>query len=99
SLWERSFKDYSLHLNKVPTKVVKETSYELWISKKSSCSTEARPYRPHERKLNSRTVSCYFVGYVELSWGYKFYNPTSTSFFETGNTRILEEVELRRKRT
>ncbi|RDX62836.1 hypothetical protein CR513_58793, partial [Mucuna pruriens] len=39
------------------------------------------PYRPHERKLDSRTVSCYFVGYAERSRGYKFYDPTSRSFF------------------
>ena len=58
------------------------------------CLAEARPYRPHERKLNSRTVSCYFVGYHERSRGYKFYDPTSRSFFETGNARFLEDVEF-----
>ncbi|RDY00767.1 hypothetical protein CR513_16005, partial [Mucuna pruriens] len=86
----------------VPTKVVNKTPYELWTGKKPSinhfhiwgCSTETQPYRPHERKLDSRIVSCYFVGYVERSWGYKFYDPTSRSFFETRNARILEEVEF-----
>ncbi|RDY04901.1 hypothetical protein CR513_11324, partial [Mucuna pruriens] len=62
-----------------------------------SCPTEARPYRSHEKKLDSRTVSCYFVGYIECSWGYKFYDPTSRSFFKTGNTRILEEVEFEKE--
>ena len=56
--------------------------------------TKARPYRPHERKLDSRIISCYFVGYVERSQGYKFYNLTLRSFFETGNVRFLEEVEF-----
>ncbi|RDX67161.1 hypothetical protein CR513_53992, partial [Mucuna pruriens] len=55
--------------------------------------TEALPYRRHERKLDSRTISCYFVGYVECYKGYKFYDPTSISFFEKGNAKILEEVD------
>ncbi|RDY03242.1 hypothetical protein CR513_13214, partial [Mucuna pruriens] len=46
------------------------------------CPAEARPYRPHERKLNSRKVNCYFVGYAKLSRGYKFYDLTSRSFLK-----------------
>ena len=71
--------------------------YELWTGKKPSirhlhvwgCPAEARPYRPNERKLDSRTVSCYFVGYPERSKGYKFYDPSSVSFFETGNAKFI----------
>ena len=58
------------------------------------CPAEARPYRPHERKLDSRIVSCYFVGYAKRSRGYKFYDSTLRSIFETGNARFLEEVEF-----
>ena len=58
------------------------------------CPAEARPYRPHERKLDSRIVSCYFVGYAERSRGYKFYGPPLRSIFEMGNERFLEEVEF-----
>ena len=57
----------------------------------SGCPAEARPYRPNERKLDSRTVSCYFVGYPERSKGYKFYDPSSRSFFETGNAKFIED--------
>ncbi|RDX82351.1 hypothetical protein CR513_36873, partial [Mucuna pruriens] len=102
SLWGEALKIAVHILNRVPTKAVNKTPYELWTGKKPSinhfhiwgCPAEARPYRPHERKLDSRIVSCYFVGYVERSRGYKFYNPTSRSFFETGNARILEEIEF-----
>ena len=84
------------------SKAVNKTTYELWTGKRPNikhlhiwgCPAEARPYRPHERKLDSRTISCYFVGYVECYWWYKFYNPTLRSFFETGNARFLEEVEF-----
>ena len=63
------------------------------------CSIEAQPYRPHERRLDSRIISCYFVGYVECSWGYKFYNLTSRFLFEIGNVDFLRKLSLGRKKT
>ncbi|RVX07135.1 Retrovirus-related Pol polyprotein from transposon TNT 1-94 [Vitis vinifera] len=87
---------------RIPSKAVAKTPYELWTSKKPSirhlhvwgCPAEARPYKPNEKKLDSRTVSCYFVGYSERSRGFKFYDPSTRSFFETGNAKFIEDVEL-----
>nr|KYP46417.1 Retrovirus-related Pol polyprotein from transposon TNT 1-94 [Cajanus cajan] len=61
--------------------------YELWTGKKSSLKhlhvwsfpAEARPYRPNEKKLDLRTISCYFVGYSKRSRGYKSYDPNTMS--------------------
>ncbi|KAF2318093.1 hypothetical protein GH714_041438 [Hevea brasiliensis] len=53
-----------------------------------------RPYRPNEKKLDSRTVSCYFIGYSERSRGYKFYDPMTKSIFKIGNARFFEDVEF-----
>ena len=39
-------------------------------------------------------MSCYFVGYSERSRGFKFYDPSTKSFFETGNAKFIEGVEL-----
>ena len=39
-------------------------------------------------------VSCYFIGHSKRSRGYKFYNPTIRSIFETENTRFFMEVEF-----
>ncbi|RDX98065.1 hypothetical protein CR513_19065, partial [Mucuna pruriens] len=105
SLWGEALTTTVYILNRVPTKAVNKTPYELWIGKKPSikhlhiwgCLAEAWPYRQHERKLDSRTVSYYFVGSIERSRGYKFYDPTSRSFFEMGNARILEEVEFEKE--
>ena len=58
------------------------------------CPAEARPYRPNEKKLDSRTISCYFIGYSERSRGYKFYDPTTKVIFETGNARFFKAVEF-----
>ena len=41
--------------------------------------------------MDSRTVSCYFEGYSER---FKFYDPSSRSFFETENARFLEDVKF-----
>ena len=49
---------------------------------------------PHEKKFDSRTVSCYFIGYSERSRCYKIYDPTTKSIFETGNARFFEDVEF-----
>ena len=105
SLWGEALKTAVYILNRVPSKVVNKTPYELWTGKRLSikhlhiqgCLAEARPYRSYERKLDSRIISCYFVGYAERSQGYKFYNPTLRSFFETGNARFLEKVEFRKE--
>ena len=60
------------------------------------CPAGARPYKPNEKKLDARTVSCYFIGYYERSRGYKFYDPTIQSIFQTGNAWFFEEVECAR---
>ncbi|KAJ4713114.1 Retrovirus-related Pol polyprotein from transposon TNT 1-94 [Melia azedarach] len=58
------------------------------------CPAEARRYRPNEKKLDLRTVSCYFIGYSERSRGYKFYDLRTKSIFESGNAWFFEDVEL-----
>ena len=102
SLWGEALKTTTYILNRVPSKAINKTSYEIWTNKRLSikhfhiwgCLDEARPYRPHARKLDSRTINCYFVGYAECSWGYQFYNLTLRSFFEIGNARFLKEIEF-----
>ena len=104
SLWGEALKTAVYLLNRVPTKATVKTPYELWTRKRPSimhlriwgCPAEARPYRPNEKKLDSRTVSSYFVGYSDRSIGYKFYDPTIKSFFETRNAQFFEDVGLER---
>ena len=59
------------------------------------CPMEARIYNPHEKNLDSRTISGYFIGYPDKSKGYKFYCPNhSVRIVETGNARFLENGEI-----
>ena len=84
----------------MPTKATDKTPYEMWTGRKPSLQhfrvwgtpAEARPYRPNEKKLDERSISCYFVGYSERSRGYKFYNPADKSIFETNTVKFFEDI-------
>ncbi|KAF7827207.1 Retrovirus-related Pol polyprotein from transposon TNT 1-94 [Senna tora] len=79
--------------------ITNEKSFNVVAQKKPSlnhirvwgCPAEVRVYNPHEKKLDPRTISVYFVGYAERSKGYKFYCPTHTlKFVESRNAKFLE---------
>ena len=77
SLWSEAIKTSTYVLNRVPTKAVPKTPFELWKCWKPSlrhvhvwgCPAEVRIYNPQEKKLDLRKVSGYFIGYVERSKG------------------------------
>ena len=77
SLWTEALKTTVYILNRVPTKVVPKTPFELWKCWKPSlrhirvweCPSEVRVYNPQEKKLDPRTISAYFIGYAERSKG------------------------------
>ena len=103
NLWSYALKTANYLLNRVPNKAVQKTPFELWTNRKPSlrhlhvwgCPAEARIYNPHERKLDSRTISGYFLGYPEKSKGYVFYCPNhSPRIIETGNARFIEIGEV-----
>ena len=60
-------------LNRVPSKSVPKTPYELWTGRVPSLNhlrvwgspTEAKVFNPNIRKLDPKTVSCHFIGYPE----------------------------------
>ena len=50
-----------------------------------------RIYNPQEKKPDPRTISGYFIGYVERSKGYIFYCPShNTMIVESRNAKFLE---------
>ena len=59
------------------------------------CPAEARIYNLHEKKLDSQTVSGYFISYPEKSKGYRFYCPNHSSrIVKTGNDKFIENGEV-----
>ena len=99
SLWTEALKTAAYILNRVPTKAVPKSPFELWKGWKPSlrhmrvwgCPSEVRIYNPQEKKLDPRTISGYFIGYAERSKGYRFYCPTHTTrIVESRNAKFLE---------
>ncbi|RVW18326.1 Retrovirus-related Pol polyprotein from transposon TNT 1-94 [Vitis vinifera] len=98
-LWTEALKTAVYILNRVPTKAIPKTPFELLKGWKPSlrhmrvwgCSFEVRIYNPQKKKLDPRTISGYFIGYAEKSKGYRFYCPShSTRIVESRNAKFLE---------
>ena len=105
SLWSEALKTVVYILNRVPSKVVSKTPFELWHGWKPSlnhlhiwgCSIEVRIYNPHIKKLDPRTTSGYFIGYAVNSKRFRFYCPSHTlRIVEARNAKFLEDFELSR---
>ena len=98
-LWGEAIKTSNYILNRVPSKFVPKTPFELWTSRKPSlthfrvwgCPAEVRLYNPREKKLDPRTIRCCFIRYLDHSKGYKFYNHThGQRIVESLTTKFLE---------
>ena len=104
SLWMEALKTTIHILNRVPSKSVPKTPYELWTGRKPmlnylhvwGCPAEARIFNPSQGKLDVRTVSCHFIGYPERLKGFRFYCPDRhTKFVETRHVVFLESDMIR----
>jgi hypothetical protein len=91
-------------LNRVPSKAVPKTPYELWTGREPSLkhlrvwgsSAEAKVFNPNIRKLDPKTISCHFIGYPEKSKGFRFYySDIYIKFVETRHAVILEDEMMR----
>ena len=59
--------------------------------------SEAKVFNPNIGKLDSKIVSCYFIGYPDKSKCYHFYYPDRhTKFIETRHVVFLEDEMVRR---
>ena len=84
NLWGECLR-YSVYiLNRVPSKSVVEVPHKTWIGKNPSlnhlhvwgCPAEVKLFNPTIIKLEPRIVSCFFIGFIERSKGYRFYCPS-----------------------
>ena len=102
-MWIKALKTIVYLLNRIPNKAVPNTPFQLWTERKSilrhlhvwGCPAEARIYNPHEKNLEFRTISDYFISYPKKFKGYGFYYSThSMRIVETGNARFIENGEI-----
>jgi len=88
-------------LNKVPSKVVSTTPYEIWKGKKLSLKhikvwgCPAYVKRLQIDKLEARSDKCRFIGYPKETMGYYFYQPSNLKVFvERGATFLDREFHV-----
>ena len=78
SLWMYILKTATYLLNRIPSKEIPKTHFELWTNRTPSirhlhvwgCQAEIKIYNSQERKLDARIISGYFIGYLKKSKGY-----------------------------
>jgi hypothetical protein len=104
SLWMEALKSIIYILNRVRSKSVAKTMYEMWIGRKSTlnylhvwgCLAEAMLFDSSIEKLDPKTVSYHFIGYSDKSKGFHFYCPDRyIKIVETRHTVFLEDEVIR----
>jgi hypothetical protein len=104
SLWMEALKTAIHILNRIPSKSVSKTPYELWTGRVSSLKhlcvwgspAEAKVFNPNIGKLDPKIVSCHFIGYPKTSKGFYFYFLNRyTKFVETRHVIFLEDEMMR----
>ncbi|KAI5428527.1 hypothetical protein KIW84_033492 [Lathyrus oleraceus] len=84
-------------LNRVPSKKVEKTPYEIWSGKKPHMSyikiwgCEVYVKRQISTKLEPKSDKCSFVGYPKETRGYYFYNPSEGKVFVARTGVFLEK--------
>jgi hypothetical protein len=79
SFWGYALETVEFTLNKVPTKSVERTPYEIWAGKRPKFSflklwgCEAYVKRLMSNKLTPKSDKYFFVGYPRETKGYYFY--------------------------
>ena len=98
-LWGEPLKTVVHILNRVPTKVVLKSPYELGVRRKSTfnylhvweCSFEVKIFNPKINKLDSKSISCSFIGYPKRSKCFVFYcNGQGPKIVQSRNVMFLE---------
>jgi hypothetical protein len=100
SFWGYALETAAFTLNRVPTKTVDKTPYEIWRGRVPNLSflkiwgCEAYVKRLTSDKLDPKSDKCFFVGYPRETKGYYFYLKSSNKVFVARHGTFLEEEFL-----
>ena len=95
-LWGYALEIVAFLLNRIPSKAIEKTPYELWTGKRFGLfflkiwGFEAYVKRQAFDKLASKSDKCLFVGYPKETKGYYFYIPSENKVFVARNGVFLE---------
>jgi hypothetical protein len=91
-------------LNRVPSKSVPKTLYELWTGRVPSLNhlyvggspAEAKVFNSNIGKLDPKIISCHFIGYSKKLKGFRFCClDRHTKFVETRHAVFLEDEMMK----
>ena len=103
SFWGNALETAAYILNRVTSKSVEVTPYEIWTNKKPYFShmkvwgCPAFVKRTISDKLEAKSDKCLFVGYPKETMGYQFYNTLEQRLFVSKHAVFLERVSLKRR--
>jgi hypothetical protein len=105
SFWGYTLETTTFTLNRVPSKSVVKTPYEMWTGKTPSLSflkiwgCEVYVKRLQSDKLTPKSDKCMFVGYPKETLGYYFYHRSEGKVFVARNGVFLEKEFLKREKS
>ena len=105
SFWGYALETAAFTLNRVPSKSVVKTPYEMWTGKTPSLSflkiwgCEVYVKRLQSDKLTPKSDKCMFVGYPKETLGYYFYHRSEGKVFVARNGVFLEKEFLKREKS
>ena len=97
SFWGYALETAAFTLNRVPSKSVDKTPYEIWTGKRPILSflkiwgCEVYVKRLQSDKLTPKSDKCFFVGYPKETKGYYFYNREEGKVFVAPHGVFLEK--------
>src|SRR3954470_23602163 len=103
AFWGYALETAAFTLNRMPSKSVDKTPYEIWTGKRHSLSflkiwgCEAFVKRLQSDKIAPKSDKCIFVGYPRETLGYYLYNRQEGKVFVTRHGTLLEKEFLTRK--
>ncbi|KAK8670843.1 hypothetical protein V6N13_037457 [Hibiscus sabdariffa] len=104
TFWGHALETAAFTLNRVPSKSIQKTPYEIWTRKRPSMSFMkiwgCQAYVKHHMSTKLEPIShkCIFVGYPEETKGHYFFNPKENKVFVARTEVFLEKEFLSSKR-
>ena len=104
SFWGYALLTAAFTINRVPSKAVEKTPYEIWTGRRPNVSfmkiwgCQVFVKRLLSDKLGPKSDKCIFVGYPKETKGYYFYLPSEDKVF-VGRTGVFLEREFISKET
>ena len=97
SFWGYALETAAFLINRLPSKSVQKTPYEIWTGQPPvlsfvriwGCDVYVR--KMFSDKLEPKSEKCLFVGYPKETKGYYFYNPEENKVFVARRGTFLEE--------